>query len=381
LTSGKLRTASQLLAHALMKRLTVSALVVATSVLGCNHGLPFSPGSPDLGSQAPGNCNLTIHDGAPTTVTVAGWCVSSPGRMVVDQASVTVVSRDVVSGLGTLVRIDKASGAQTLLVGKAGDPGLDGTLADGGTELFFAACDAGKHCSIFAVPPAGGALRTVAASDASVVDTYHATFDLAVDAANVYWLTDGIWSAPRAGGVARRLGDGAAANDRPFAGIAVDASAVYATRPSAGIVIRQPLDGSAATTLATGQATPSRIVVAGGTIYWLEYGTTETDCVRSDGTIDAWSSGSERSLATGLAGASFAVVGGKLVYAAVGAFCNAVSAPLGSINELSLPASAPAEVAHAQLLPGNVASDGTEVYWTVVSDYDGTGAIVHAALR
>ena len=336
-------------------------------------------GSPS-GNPPSGPCSLATLNGG--TVSVQGWCLRNPGRMVIDNDAVTVVSQAIGDSPGTLVRIEKAKGAQTMLVGKAGDPTPDGTLADGGTELFFAGCDMGKHCGIFALPHGGGPVRMVAASDDSVANTFGTAFDLAVDANVVYWVTDGIWSAPRAGGVAKRLdaGAGAGAADR-FSSIAVDASAVYATRPGDGSVVRQPLDGSAAGALVTGQRAPTRITAAGGTIYWLEWGTVGVDCTPGDGALDAWSNGAEKSLVSQLAGVSdLALVGGKAVYSSLGRFCNVHDSPIGSIRALTLSTGTSVEVAAAQLQPGNVASDGNDVYWTVVSTFDGSGAILHAPL-
>ena len=204
------------------------------------------------------------------------------------------------------------------------------------------------------------------------------------DAQSVYWLADGIWSAPRAGGTATRIydtGGDAAAPSRVAGALAVHGSALYAALPDAGTVLTMGLDGSGATALSTGEANPTRVVSSGSAVYWLDLGTPGIDCTPDDGSLRAWSGGSASTLVQGIGGgADLAIAGGAVLFTADGRYCN-VPGLVGSVTEVTLATSAQTALAAQQLGPQTVVTDGVDVYWTVVSDWDLSGAIVHSTLR
>lgn len=324
-------------------------------------------------NPATGPCHLVVEHG--NDVYADGWCLQSPGALAIDPASVTAVAAP------GLVRIDKATGAQTILAGAGGTPRLDGALADGGDELFFSAVGADGMNAIFAVPRGGGQVRTVVATGATIPQ-YDRVWSIALDASNVYWLAGGVWSAPRAGGGTPARVGGAVAVSASIGdpSLVVGADALYYTRPGAGEIDRQPLDGSPASVVATGR-TPGPLVVAGDTIYWIEVGTPGADCSPTDGALRSWSpSGGAKTWASGLAGArDLTLAGGGVVWTEAGAVCN-IQPPIGTVQSVSAPAAAPSKIADGQLLPQAIVSDGTNLYWVIVSAYDNNGAIVHAPL-
>jgi hypothetical protein len=97
---------------------------------------------------------------------------------------------------------------------------------------------------------------------------------IAVDATDAYFMTpDAVMKVPVTGGPAVVA---SAAKDASFAGIVVDATNVYWTNYSnGGSTMFLPKTGGPATTVDTGGAYPSGIVVQGGSIYWALFGSDE----------------------------------------------------------------------------------------------------------
>jgi hypothetical protein len=100
-------------------------------------------------------------------------------------------------------------------------------------------------------------------------------YEVAVDAANVYWTEQG--SAPGVGKVMKASNvDGAGATALATMqagpqGIAIDATHVYWVNKDDGTVNKVPIAGGAVTVLAHGQAQPYDIVVDATHVYWTNY--------------------------------------------------------------------------------------------------------------
>jgi hypothetical protein len=349
-------------------------------IVGCSHGSSSTaldggvPGDDLATATNPPNgpCRLKVIGG--DDIFVNSWCLLSPGALTVDDLALTVV------GAAGLVRINKTNGAQAIIAGAGGSPHLDGTLADGGDELFVSGFASNGASAIFAVPRAGGTVRIVVATGTTIPQNAHVA-SIAVDAANIYWLTDGVWKAPRAGGgPPTRVGAVVPAEQGPLSGqLVVGADALYFTRPSAGEVDRQPFDGSASSVIATGN-TPGPIAVAGNTVYWIEVGRLGVDCSATDGAIRSWSAGTLQTWAQSLTGASaLAPVAGGIVWTESGAECNG-SGAAGVVRSLTAPGGTPTPIATGQLFPQAIVSDGSQLYWDIISLYDGNGAILRVPL-
>jgi hypothetical protein len=291
---------------------------------------------------------------------------------VVDSASV-VLFKDGPGGPSTsLIRIDKATSTQTVLVGNAGDPTPDGlTLADGGDELFFGGCAAIHSCAIYAIPRAGGSLRQVIQIDPSTLTPGRgAAAGLAVDSSSVYWTDGGIWSTPRTGGVATRLDKGMppfSPGSGGFADIAVDTEAAYVRfyGDTQGVE-RIPLDGSAPSIASTTPHYAFNLLTSGGLAYWVRSDGTSADCPSSGDEIMSWSgSGAPTSLVENLYGVSaLAVYGSTVLWGSLSHSCN-YQAPAGGITRVKLPSTIAFAVAWGLLEPSWFASDGTDLYFVV----------------
>jgi hypothetical protein len=89
-------------------------------------------------------------------------------------------------------------------------------------------------------------------------------FVLAVDSTSAYWGTpDGIAKAPLAGGTASLL-----VTDPNRWHFAVDATNIYWIDKSAGTVMKMPLGGGAAVTIASGQDSLADVAVDSANVYW-----------------------------------------------------------------------------------------------------------------
>lgn len=305
-----------------------------------------------------------------TSITVDGWCVEGPELLLaVDDQAIFVIDR-----YEQLLRIDKATPFPWVLNGSPEDPPAYPVAADGGMELFFASCVVGPQgCPIYAVSRSGGPVRKVADPPPQAHD-YDRPEAMTTDAKYVYWLNSSIWRAPRDGsGSPEQIGSGLGQTGM-FGGLATDDSALYATLGTLNVVERIPFDGSPMTVVSS-RNTPTSIITAGGTIYWMELGTLGVDCTPMGGAIESWTGvGDPTPLATGLYGVSgVASIAGNLYWSTVGPMCNWTQA-VGEVTELPAGATTPSTLAMNQLNSRNILSDGLYLYWAV------DGAIVRAPL-
>jgi hypothetical protein len=113
---------------------------------------------------------------------------------------------------------------------------------------------------------------------------------VAVDATNVYWAfqclsstggcsTGGVSSIPRIGGTVKSIAPGISP-----AGLAVDATYLYWTDNAAGTVMKAPLAGGPAVTIASSQNYPYAIAIDNTNIYWTNNGGTVMKAPLSGGT-------------------------------------------------------------------------------------------------
>jgi len=170
---------------------------------------------------------------------------------------------------------------------------------------------------------------------------------LTTDGTNVYWAdwgtfnaqgdpnTDGtIWQGPVGGGTAIML----AANQSAPSAIAVDGTHVYWSnlgplggdnlpQPNGGSVMKVAIGGGTVTTIASAQAVPVAIALAGTNLYWSQYGLSAPGLIMTTPTAG----GAVTPIAAGLDDPAAIAIAGKTIY-----WTNANSSPTnGSISALT----------------------------------------------
>jgi len=169
---------------------------------------------------------------------------------------------------------------------------------------------------------------------------------LVSDAANVYWTENsGVMREAHSGGAPERIASGGVTPHD----IALDRTSVYWTDPGARTVMRAPLAGGAAQTLASGsQYYPQGIAVDGRAVYF----GTGSDVMRVPLT-----GGASDTLATGQSASSIAVDGANVYWT------NWSADLVGAVMRAPLSGGIPQTIASGQTVPHAITVDAHNVYW------------------
>jgi hypothetical protein len=228
-----------------------------------------------------------------------------------------------------------------------GDASEDGHLSDAAAD----AADAGPSCP-----------------GCVVLATANNPVGLTADANNVYWLDSvgdkgTVVKVPIAGlddgGTPATLASnqalGGAYSVSSYSGITVDATSVYWT--TADLVMKAPIDGSAAPKILSGSTQPNAIVVDATNVYWTDSATGDPPyggvlTIPKDGT----STGNATTLVANAGNVGgLAVVGGTLYYAVW---------PKGIFSAPIADGGAPTTIESGFGAPAGIAVSSTQIFWT-----------------
>jgi hypothetical protein len=134
-------------------------------------------------------------------------------------------------------------------------------LTAGASSLYWV-----EDVGVMGMPLSGGPVTTLVSGQQDGVSAF------ALDDSYFYWSvygssidTQDLHQVPIAGGA-----DKVIASASSFSSIASDAKSVYWTNDKDGTVVGMPVGGGAATTLASGRASPGGLVLDSGCLYWEE---------------------------------------------------------------------------------------------------------------
>jgi hypothetical protein len=251
--------------------------------------------------------------------------------------------------------------------------GNAGSAQDGGGGLYR-----NLDGTLMQVPIGGGTISTLAVGQSSPMG-------IAFDRANIYWTNDsvptshGIYS----GGAVMRLSiDGGFPTTlqtfggvaKPY-GIAVDDENVYFTL-QAGAVMKAPLDGGEAITLANSRPAPTGLALDSQNVYWEDIGGVFAVPI-GGGLVTPLSSGFVNGSDGGQFNSWFLTIDGSSAYWAG----EANSGP-SAVFKVALGGGTTTTVASFPDAPFGIAVYGNEIYWTTIGTGHGaTGAIMKASIN
>ncbi|MGO9838105.1 MAG: hypothetical protein ACLP1X_28315 [Polyangiaceae bacterium] len=174
---------------------------------------------------------------------------------------------------GAIVQIPVGGGTATTLAARPGPPAH---IAVDSTSVYWTEQTGG---AVMKVAIAGGAVATVA--------TASSPWSIALGDTDVFWMGQGVMSAPKVGGTATALTS--SFPTLPTAGLAVNATNVYFTSgPPAGMsgVSRVSVQGGAVTSVVAGaqSSTPGPIAIDGTRAYWADGSNSVFSALLSGGT-------------------------------------------------------------------------------------------------
>jgi hypothetical protein len=308
--------------------------------------------------------HLTIDGGSPAM----GGCPDGLVTLAAEQGELNAIAVDATDVYWT-IQGTRAATSGVRSVPKCGGGAPPIALFSGGLDPVGIGVDATDVYWTDAVTPTGTVMRTPLGGGTATTLAFGQDLpgELALDGANVYWLTrDAVMNLPRQGGAPVVLASGLDGPEH----LAADDASVYWTALSGGVgtVTKAPLGGGTPTTLATGQYDVDGIAVDATSVYWTNGGLCSEDGGECSGTVmkAALSGAGLTTLASGQDTPLRIAVDATSVY-----WTNrGQGQSTGTVMKVARNGGTPVTLASAQGIPLSIAVDETSVYW--VNTYDGT---------
>jgi len=327
----------------------------------CDAGL-ISCGGQCVDTQTdPQNCG-GCGDVCNTTCT-AGVCplinstCDAGATQVGDNACLTVDATNVYWGTGfnnggTVWKIPIGGGCPIQMIGGQAAPH---GMASDGTNLYFA--DQGATAasgSIQSIPISGTTATPIAMSQSTPLD-------VAVDATNVYWTNQGdgsVWMSNKTTPSPVKLAGPNGANHAGY--LAIDATYVYFSDPTAGVINRVPIATGSTVALTTTVSNPGHVTIDSSTLYFGSRGTT-TSAILS--VALSASAATPAQIVTSLPSVNGIHTDGTSLWWAEATDVQPYAAGSGEIHRATIAGTSDTKLATKQNGPNCISVDSTSIYW------------------
>ncbi|HEY1959226.1 MAG TPA: hypothetical protein VGH28_26610 [Polyangiaceae bacterium] len=334
-----------------------------TQQVSCDGGLTACGGQcVDTASDDKncGGCGIVCNTQCAAGVCplIAAGCDGGVAQQASDNACLTVDAKNVYWGTGfnntgSVWSVPLGGGCPTLMIGGQAAPH---GMASDGTNLFYAnqGTFQANNGSIQRIPVGGGSATPIATNQAFPLD-------VAVDANNVYWTNsaDGsVWKSDKTTPNPVKLAGPLGLNHARF--LRVDATNVYFTDGTSGVVDRVPIAGGSVAPLSTAVTNAGHLAIDTKNAYFASRGATTAALMSVP--LNA-SAATPSQLVPNLPSLNGIETDGTSIWFAEATNVQPYAPSTGEIHRVTAAGASDTKLASGQNGPDCVSVDATSVYW------------------